>query len=189
MSRGSRAGISGWLAARDRFSVAPYPGYGLGAIDAFDGYIAYRLLDEDALANENAEMRALIERQYRSLTINQDHGLGMMLWLGHFFADENWAQAQTGRALAALDDLWVDPPGYFAGELCAPSPNCLCQLWRLARTAGRGALARTVLNGAKIRDFTYPRVWKATEGFPDNPKPTWRQRRILKKIPGIFRSL
>ena len=26
---------------------APYPGYGLGALDAFDGYVAYRLLDED----------------------------------------------------------------------------------------------------------------------------------------------
>jgi hypothetical protein len=46
-----------------------------------------------------------------------------------------------------------------------------------------------VLNGAKIRDFTYPRVWEATERFADDPKPTWRQRRLLKKIPGMFRSL
>ena len=39
---------------------APYPGYGLGAMDAFDGYIAYRTLDADALAPEIAEMRALM---------------------------------------------------------------------------------------------------------------------------------
>ena len=25
---------------------APYPGYGFGALDAFDGYVSYRLLDE-----------------------------------------------------------------------------------------------------------------------------------------------
>jgi len=24
----------------------PYPGYGFGALDAFDGYVSYRLLDE-----------------------------------------------------------------------------------------------------------------------------------------------
>ena len=28
----------------------PYPGYGFGALDAFDGYVSYRLLDEQALA-------------------------------------------------------------------------------------------------------------------------------------------
>lgn len=44
-----------------------------------------------------------------------------------------------------------------------------------------------VLNGAKIRDFTYPRVWTAIEAYPDDPEPTRRQRRILKKIPGILR--
>ena len=27
----------------------PYPGYGFGALDAFDGYISYRHLDEHAL--------------------------------------------------------------------------------------------------------------------------------------------
>src|SRR3954467_9173981 len=39
----------------------PYPGYGLGAMDAYDGYVAYRMLDEDALAPEIADMRALME--------------------------------------------------------------------------------------------------------------------------------
>ena len=90
-----------------------YPGYGLGALDAFDGYVSYRLLDEDALADEIAEMRRLIDRQYAALDIDQDLGLGMMLWLAHFFPDEPWAEAQTRRSLQALDHLWVDPPGYF----------------------------------------------------------------------------
>ena len=40
---------------------APYPGYGFGALDAFDGYVSYRCLDENALAREISEMRALID--------------------------------------------------------------------------------------------------------------------------------
>ena len=31
----------------------PYPGYGFGALDAFDGYVSYRLLDEEALASRD----------------------------------------------------------------------------------------------------------------------------------------
>jgi hypothetical protein len=92
---------------------APYPGYGFGALDAFDGYVSYHVLDEDALAPQIAEMRALIERDWRKLTIEQDLGLGMMLWLAHFFPQEPWARAQTTRALEMLEEMWVDPPGYF----------------------------------------------------------------------------
>jgi hypothetical protein len=91
----------------------PYPGFGLGAMDAYDGYISYRALDEKALATEIAEMRALIERDWRTLSIEQDLGLGMMLWLAHFFPREPWASAQTKRALETLDAMWIDPPGYF----------------------------------------------------------------------------
>jgi len=91
----------------------PYPGYGLGALDAFDGYVSYRLLDDTALAAEIGDMRELMARQFRTLDIDQDLGLGMMLWLAHFFPEEPWAQVQTARALDALDRLWVDPPGYF----------------------------------------------------------------------------
>lgn len=92
----------------------PYPGYGLGAMDAFDGYVSYRLLGETELADEIAEMKAIMDRQYRSLDIDQDLGLGMMLWLAHFFPDEGWAKVQADRAFDALDDLWIEPPGYFA---------------------------------------------------------------------------
>ena len=92
---------------------APYPGYGFGAMDAFDGYVSYRLLSDAELAPEIAEMRAIMERQYWALDIDQDLGLGMMLWLAHFFAEEDWAVAQRKRSTEALEHLWIDPPGYF----------------------------------------------------------------------------
>jgi hypothetical protein len=91
----------------------PYPGVGYGALDAFNGYVVYRLLGEQALASEIAEMRELIERDYQGLQIEQDLGLGMMLWLSHFFPQESWAKVQARRSLAMLDRIWVDPPGYF----------------------------------------------------------------------------
>ena len=74
---------------------APYPGYGFGALDAFDGYVSYRCLDENALAGEISDMRALIDANAARLNITQDLGLGMMLWLSHFFPAEDWA-ATTG---------------------------------------------------------------------------------------------
>src|SRR6266702_169546 len=92
--------------------TAPYPGTGLGAMDAYDGYLAYRVLDEEALAPEIAEMRELIERSWRTLYIDQYLGLGMMLWLASFFPQEPWAQAQSKRTSQTLETLWVDPPGY-----------------------------------------------------------------------------
>jgi hypothetical protein len=98
---------------------APYPGYGFGALDAFDGYVSYRCLDENALANEIAEMRALIDATAASLTITQDLGLGMMLWLTHFFPREDWAVAQRRRGLAVLDRMWHED-GYFCREPSLP---------------------------------------------------------------------
>ena len=94
----------------------PYPGYGLGAIDAFHGYVVYRLLAPDRLAGEIREMQELVEQSSPSLRITQDLGLGMMLWLSHFFPREPWALQQRARALATLESMWVDPPGYFCRE-------------------------------------------------------------------------
>ena len=94
---------------------APYPGYGFGALDAFDGYVSYRCLDENELASEIAEMRAFMEATAASLTITQDLGLGMMLWLTHFFSGEDWAVAQRRRSLSVLDRMWRDD-GYFCRE-------------------------------------------------------------------------
>jgi hypothetical protein len=94
----------------------PYPGYGLGALDPYDGCVSYRLLEEPGLAAEIAEMRGLIEKSYRELDIHQDLGLGMMLWLTHFFPQEEWARLQRARCLRTLDSMWIDPPGYFCRE-------------------------------------------------------------------------
>src|SRR3970282_1346744 len=80
----------------------PYSGYGFGALDAFDGYVSYRLLDEQALAGEIAEMREIIDGTAGDLVITQDLGLGMMLWMTHFFPTEGWAELQRRRSLAML---------------------------------------------------------------------------------------
>jgi hypothetical protein len=89
----------------------PYPGYGLGALDPFHGYVVYRLLDPDGLRKEIGEMEALVRHAYPSLHVDQD--LGMLLWMSHFFPEEPWARALSERSLAALEQLWIDPPGYF----------------------------------------------------------------------------
>jgi hypothetical protein len=100
---------------------APYPGFGLGALDPFHGYIVYRLLDEGALAEEIRQMKTIVERTYQDLVIDQDLGLGMMLWMTRFFPEERWARVQRERSMAILDRMWIDPPGYFCRELGAPS--------------------------------------------------------------------
>ena len=94
----------------------PYPGYGLGAMDAFDGYVAYKLLDPDALEEEINEMLQLVELTYKHLLIDQDLGLGMMLWLCHFYPDEDWARHQQELSFKQLSKLWIDPPGYFCRQ-------------------------------------------------------------------------
>lgn len=92
-----------------------YPGFGFGALDAFDGYVSYRLLDEIALSREIAEMRMLIDRAAPQLVITQDLALGMMLWMCQFFPDEGWAVTQRARCLGMLDTMWMDR-GYFCRE-------------------------------------------------------------------------
>jgi hypothetical protein len=93
----------------------PYPGYGFGALDPFDGYLAYRLLDEQGLAREIDDMRQLMARMEPSMLITQDLGLGMMLWMSHFFPQEAWALSQRERCLDMLDQMWV-AQGYFCRE-------------------------------------------------------------------------
>jgi hypothetical protein len=93
----------------------PYPGYGLGTLDAFDGYVSYRCIDETLLQREIAEMKSLIDLAAPELFITQDLGLGMMLWMTHFFPDEEWAVSQRGRCLNQLDAMWQSD-GYFCRE-------------------------------------------------------------------------
>ncbi len=93
----------------------PYPGYGFGALDAFDGYVAYNALDAAALADEIADMHRLIEQSAPDLHITQDLGLGMMLWMTQFYPEERWAVTQRARSLKMLDRMWIDE-GYFCRE-------------------------------------------------------------------------
>jgi hypothetical protein len=93
----------------------PYASYGFGSLDAFDGYIAYRLLDDVALEQEIADMRLLVDNSAADLVITQDLGLGMMLWMTHFFPDEHWAYVQQSRCLGLLDRMWMSE-GYFSRE-------------------------------------------------------------------------
>jgi hypothetical protein len=102
-----------WKMAEDL--SGPYPGYGFGALDAFDGYVSYRMLDEMALTREIGEMRELIDRDARKLVVTQDLGLGMMLWMSHFFPAEPWARLQRQRCLHMLETMWVEE-GYFCRE-------------------------------------------------------------------------
>lgn len=94
---------------------APYPGFGLGALDAFGGYVSYRMLDEKGLSREIDDMRRLIDNSAPGLVITQDLGLGMMLWMTHFFPTESWAQLHRKRSLAMLEGMWRKA-GYFCRE-------------------------------------------------------------------------
>ncbi|MBW3660592.1 MAG: hypothetical protein KY397_03045 [Gemmatimonadetes bacterium] len=90
----------------------PYSGYGFGALDPFHGLVVYRLLDSHALAHEIGEMEELVGETFKSLHLDQDLGLGMMLWMTHFFPAERWAVLQRVRSLNQLERMWIDPPGY-----------------------------------------------------------------------------
>ncbi|MEX2481504.1 MAG: hypothetical protein WD928_11665 [Gammaproteobacteria bacterium] len=107
-------GCGVWWKMREDLS-GPYPGYGFGALDAFDGYVAYRMLDERALAHEIADMRLLIDQLNPELVIRQDLGIGMMLWMSHLYPHEEWAVIQRARNLAMLEHMWVED-GYFCRE-------------------------------------------------------------------------
>ena len=99
-----------WKMQEDLSDV--YPRYGFGALDALDGYVSYCCLDEFALGDEIAEMRQLISLSVPQLVVTQDLGIGMMLWMTHFFPDEEWAQIQRPRCLKILDEMWNED-GYF----------------------------------------------------------------------------
>jgi hypothetical protein len=125
----------------------PYPGFGLGALD---GYVSYRL-DEEALAPEIGEMRDLIALNHAALSVDQDLGLGMMLWLAHFFPEEPWAQIQIPRSLAMLDRMWIDPPGYFCR---APRlPHAKFAFTNYGVSLGLQAVQRRLDRAARVNEF------------------------------------
>lgn len=93
----------------------PYLGYGFGGLDAFGGYVSYHMLDKETLSPEIAEMRALMAGLGPELHITQDLGIGMMLWMSHFFPTEAWARHQQVQCLATLETMWREE-GYFCRE-------------------------------------------------------------------------
>jgi hypothetical protein len=158
----------------------PYPGYGLGSMDAFDGYVSYRALDDQALALEIAEMRALIERDWRTLVIEQDLGLGMMLWLAHFFPDEPWARAQTSRALRIIDAMWVDPPGYFCRAPWLPDVKFAFTNYGVSL----GLQAANALPDRVDRLNAFFEDWRSGDDY-DRDAITWVMA-CTSHLPGVF---
>jgi len=97
---------------RDDLS-GPMPGEGFGALDPFHGYVVYRMVSPTELVREIGEMRNLVGVTWRTLSVTREQGFGLMLWLSHFFPREPWATVLRRRALSVLEEMWVDPPGYF----------------------------------------------------------------------------
>jgi hypothetical protein len=67
-------------------------------------------------------MRVLVESSAPELLITQDLGIGMMLWMTHFFPKEPWAQIQRPRCLSVLERMWEAerytlPEGYLRDRL------------------------------------------------------------------------
>lgn len=94
----------------------PESGYGFGVLDHFHGYLVYSLLDPEGLETEIWQMRQVMTGHAQAPDVNQDLGLGMMLWFSHFFPEEPWAEQQREDSLRILDEFWVDPPGYFCRQ-------------------------------------------------------------------------
>lgn len=139
---------------------APYAGTGLGALDAFDGYISYRMLDEKALKSEIADMRTLIDLHNPELVITQDLGLGMMLWLSHFFPTEDWAIIQNERCLEMLDNMWQSD-GYFCREPYLP--NTKFAFTNYGVSVGLQAVGRTP---ARVRNLNnYFETYRAGDEY------------------------
>ncbi len=91
----------------------PYPGTGFGALEPYLGFVIYRLLAPKELAAEIAELRDLIQGAAAAQGLEEDLALGLILWLTHFFPKEDWALECRSRALATLETMWIDPPGYY----------------------------------------------------------------------------
>ena len=158
----------------------PYPGYGLGALDAFDGYVSYRLLGDAELAREIGEMKALIEAQHARLDVDQDLGLGMMLWLAHFFPQEGWARLQRAHALRNLDRLWTDPPGFFGRASYAPTVRIAFANYGVSL----GLQAAGVWPERVERLNAYFEAWRSGDEY-DREAITWVMA-CTSHLPGAF---
>ena len=90
---------------------SPYPGYGLGGLDFYDGYVVYKLVDEAALSSEISDMFSLVQKDYKNYSCTQDLGLGETLWMTHHFPNEPWAQLLRETSVKQLDEMWIQQGG------------------------------------------------------------------------------
>jgi len=98
----------------------PYPGYGYGGLDFYEGYTVYRLIDETALSSEISDMNNLIQKDFHHFKCTQDLGLGDMLWHCHFFPQEEWSKLIKDRCCKTLNAMWRDKGndgGYFVRDI------------------------------------------------------------------------
>ncbi|DAZ95548.1 TPA: hypothetical protein N0F65_005864 [Lagenidium giganteum] len=83
-----------------------------GNLDAFDGYVMYRLMqqqsdDRQALAKEVADMQQLLERKLPVFATDDVLDAGEALWLTRWFPRENWAVAVAHIAMNTIDRLFL----------------------------------------------------------------------------------
>jgi len=112
-----RAGI---FSRMEENLVGPFPGSDSGRLEVFLGLAVYRQLGPSALAPEIEEMEDLVRKTFPSLA--PDHGvdLGLLLWILHLLPNEPWSLLLRERVISALEERWVDPPGYFRRHLSEP---------------------------------------------------------------------
>ena len=102
---------------------APYPGYGLGGLDFYDGYVVYKSVDAAALSSEIGDMYSLIQKDFHRFSCTQDLGLGEALWMVHHCPDEPWSQVLKGRSIKQLDAMWIrqgEGKGFFCRHPSSP---------------------------------------------------------------------
>ena len=112
-----------------------------------------------------------MERDWRVLAIEQDLGLGMMLWLAHFFPQEPWARAQTMRALRTIDGVenaYVTNVSGPAGERVGAAVVCA----RTLTAEQLSASARKLLSAFKVPTVIV---------FRDEPLPRNAAGKVLKR--------
>lgn len=88
----------------------PYPGFGYGGLDHYNALIIYKIInqesDGDPLANEIKQVEKIVLNDYKTFSCHQDLGCGEVLWMTHFFDNEQWAQHLKNESLKELNLMW-----------------------------------------------------------------------------------
>jgi hypothetical protein len=84
-----------------------------GNLDPFDGYITYRLLQQqspikEVLGKEIEAMKKMVHHKYSRYSSDDPLDLGEALWITHWFPEEDWSKTITERSLESLEELWKE---------------------------------------------------------------------------------